>query len=255
MKIEILFFDIDGTILPIGGKSVHAPVVRALTEMHDRGVRLFICTGRAPFSLPNLAGIPFDGAVCFNGAYCYDAGGLIHSEPLRLCDIKDVIRNAGELGFPVAVATARARSTSEHRQSPPDRPAPSEHAPAKCLEFIPDEPVYQMMIDATAEFDSLFVQGVPAVKTARWWDRAVDIIPAHWGKAKGMEKVLEHYGLERSQSMAFGDGANDANMLEYAGIGVAMGNAAQAAKEAADYVADSCENDGVVSALRHFGLL
>ena len=62
-------------------------------------------------------------------------------------------------------------------------------------------------------------------------------------------------GLTREQCIAFGDGGNDVTMLEYAGIGVAMGNACDAAKAAADYVTDDITADGLAKALAHFGLI
>ena len=55
--------------------------------------------------------------------------------------------------------------------------------------------------------------------------------------------------------MAFGDGGNDIEMLRYAGIGVAMGNADDAVKAAADYVTTSVDDDGIMNALKHFGLI
>lgn len=55
--------------------------------------------------------------------------------------------------------------------------------------------------------------------------------------------------------MAFGDGGNDIPIIEYAGTGVAMGNATDDVKAAADYVADTVDEDGIVTALQHFGVL
>ena len=55
--------------------------------------------------------------------------------------------------------------------------------------------------------------------------------------------------------MAFGDGGNDIEMLRYAGTGVAMGNADDAVKAAADYVTTSVDDDGIMNALKHFGLI
>lgn len=55
--------------------------------------------------------------------------------------------------------------------------------------------------------------------------------------------------------MAFGDGGNDVLMLKHVGIGVAMGNAEDEVKRAADYVTDSVDEDGVEKALRHFGVI
>ena len=83
----------------------------------------------------------------------------------------------------------------------------------------------------------------------------MDVIPSECGKAVGMRAILQHYGFAREESIAFGDGGNDQDMIAYAGIGVAMGNATPDVKAAADYVTDSCADDGVYTALKHFGLL
>lgn len=258
MKPEIIFFDIDGTILPIGERAIHAPVVEALHALHGQGIRLFVATGRAPFALPPcLSGLPFDGAICFNGAYCYDGGGLIHAEPMNREDIHTVIRNAGALGYPVTVATATRQGANFYQKNLADYIAfaPLPYDIVDDYDRLQDEPVFQLMVGAIEAHDALLVRGAPHVKTARWWDRAVDIIPAHWGKARGIERVLAHYGIPIEASMAFGDGGNDADMLAFVGMGVALGNASEAAKEAADYVTDPCERDGVVSALRRFGVI
>ena len=61
--------------------------------------------------------------------------------------------------------------------------------------------------------------------------------------------------LAREETMAFGAGGNDISMLEYASIGIAMGNGRDDVKAAADYVTDTCENSGVYYALKHFGVL
>ena len=65
------------------------------------------------------------------------------------------------------------------------------------------------------------------------------------GKALGMGEYLKREGIDRSETMAFGDGENDLTMLQMAGLGVAMENACAEAKAAADIVAPSCDEDGV----------
>ena len=55
--------------------------------------------------------------------------------------------------------------------------------------------------------------------------------------------------------MAFGDGENDIQMLKFAGVGIAMGNADDEVKAAADYVTDSVDENGIEKALRHFHLI
>ncbi len=71
----------------------------------------------------------------------------------------------------------------------------------------------------------------------------------------GIQKLLEHYHLNADSIMTFGDGDNDVDMLEFARIGVAMGNASQKAKKAADYITTDIDSDGISHALKYFGLV
>ena len=254
---RIIFFDIDGTLLPFGEDRIRPAVAEALTIAHGRGIRLFIATGRAPFALPDLGEIPFDGVMCFNGSYSFDQDGPIYSEPMDPLDVKTVIRNAEEMGFPVTIATATRFANNFYQEDLARYLALSHQEYIIPPDYVrmQDEPVYQLMAGTPAEYDELLLRGAPHSTTARWWDRAVDIIPRHCGKGKGIDMILRHYGIPRADSMAFGDGGNDADMLSFAGVGVAMGNTAPETKAIADHVTDSCDRDGVLTAFRHFGLI
>ena len=83
----------------------------------------------------------------------------------------------------------------------------------------------------------------------------MDIIPADGGKGNAIERILERYGLSREDAIAFGDGDNDIDMLRYAHIGVAMGNAGEHVKTHADYVTACVDDDGIYKALKVYGLL
>ena len=78
-----------------------------------------------------------------------------------------------------------------------------------------------------------------------WNETGIDIISKHGGKAKGLAKFMERYGLRPGETMAFGDGENDIEMLRVAGLGVAMGNAEAAVKAAADRVTLSNNDNGI----------
>lgn len=71
-------------------------------------------------------------------------------------------------------------------------------------------------------------------------------------KGNAVEKLAAHLGISVSQAMTFGDDYNDITMLEKAGIGVAMGNANEEVKKAADYVTADCNDSGVAAAMKHF---
>ena len=93
------------------------------------------------------------------------------------------------------------------------------------------------------------------VRGVRWHPDFTDLIPADGDKAVGMQVVLEHFGWSRDNAIAFGDGGNDVDMLRFAGIGVAMGNATDEPKTVADYVTDSVDDAGISNALHHFEIL
>lgn len=67
-----------------------------------------------------------------------------------------------------------------------------------------------------------------------------------------LEKIAKYYNIERNEVMAIGDWDNDIPMIEYAGFGVAMGNASDGLKERADFITKSNEENGVAYALQKF---
>ena len=68
----------------------------------------------------------------------------------------------------------------------------------------------------------------------------------------GRNGLLERLGLEREDVIACGDGLNDLSMIKYAGLGVAMGNAQQAVKDAADIVTLTNDEDGIVPVIEKY---
>ncbi len=80
-----------------------------------------------------------------------------------------------------------------------------------------------------------------------------DIIEVQASKANGLVRLCEYYGMDISQTVAFGDSMNDYEIVQAAGTGIAMGNSVQKLKDAADYVTDDIARDGVWKACRHFG--
>lgn len=73
-------------------------------------------------------------------------------------------------------------------------------------------------------------------------------------KGKAVERLASLYGLKREEVIAIGDSENDISMLEYAGLGIAMGNASDRVKQKADYITDSNDNEGVANAINKFVL-
>lgn len=80
----------------------------------------------------------------------------------------------------------------------------------------------------------------------------LEIMPANVNKAQALEKLLKYLKYNRKMLIACGDGLNDISMIEYAGIGVAMGNAQDIVKEKADFITKPNAEDGVANAIDIF---
>lgn len=74
-------------------------------------------------------------------------------------------------------------------------------------------------------------------------------------KNKGIDAIINHFGIKLEETMAFGDGGNDIDMLKHAGIGIAMENARDDVKEIADFITTSVDDDGITNALKHYNVL
>ena len=117
------------------------------------------------------------------------------------------------------------------------------------------EKVYQLNVFVSEEEEEDFMQLMPNSKTARWTSHFTDIIPKDGGKNKGIDAIINHFGIKLEETMAFGDGGNDIDMLKHAGIGIAMENARDDVKEIADFITTSVDDDGITNALKHYNVL
>lgn len=80
----------------------------------------------------------------------------------------------------------------------------------------------------------------------------IEIMPQNVDKASSLDRMLQTVGLTRENAICCGDGFNDISMIKYAGVGVAMGNAQEKVKEAADYITGSNDKDGLVEVMEKF---
>ena len=257
IMIKILFFDIDGTLLELGKKEMHQELVDALNLVKKKGIKIILATGRPPFAVPTFHGIEFDGFLTFNGSYCFTNHELIHKNPMDKKDIQTLVENAKRLDKAVTLAGINKMGCNFDDEVLEEYFAIANqhtHVLDEFNEFM-DEEIYQMMVATTEDQDKLILENTTTLKVARWWDRATDIIPCSGGKDIGIQKILDYYNFTKDEAMAFGDGGNDISMLKYVGTGVAMGNATDDVKAIADYITDSVQEDGIVSALKHFNII
>lgn len=255
--IKIIFFDVDGTLIDLERKQISSRTLKCLRRLQARGILLCMATGRAPVSLPVLPNFEFDCYLTFNGSYCYRADETIHHSPLDAADLERFLVNAECLGRPVAIAGRQTICANGLDQDLRDYFALAKLELPLSSEFerLLREPVYQLMLGCRKTDYPALLSGTQSLKIVAWWERAADVIAASSGKGIGLNKILDFYGLSAEEALAFGDGINDIDMLQVAGCGVAMGNAADQVKAAADDICASCAEDGVYFYCLKHGLL
>ena len=122
-------------------------------------------------------------------------------------------------------------------------------------DIMRNEQILQLTPFFSAEYEKEIMEKMPGCVSGRWNPAFTDITAEQADKGKGLEAMAQYLDLNISETMAFGDGGNDESILRRAGIGVAMGNAGDEARAAADYITTSVDDDGVKNALEHFGVI
>ena len=245
-RIKIAFFDIDGTIIPIGTGKVPPRAEETLFALQKAGILVCIATGPGPMTLPHFPRFRFDVHLTFNGSLCYNDREEIYSNPLAHDEVMQVLANTQKMGRPISIA---GRSYCVGNGSSPDLQQYFDIAHEELKidphfsEKISGE-VYQIMLACTPEEYDEVLKGTVNTKPAAWWDRAIDLVPADCGKGTGVRKILEYYGFSKDEAIAFGDGGNDIEMFHEVGHSVAMGNAADNVKAEADAVCGSVDDYG-----------
>ena len=257
--VKAIFFDIDGTLLSHKTNSVPASAVRALELLREKGILTFIATGRHLPELKKLHaldGLHFDGAVSLNGQYCCNNEGVIYHCPLDRADVAVLLDYLKANPHPCILVEADRMYINFHNALVEKVQAAihSELPTIGDLDRGYDHPIYQVILYMDDEARKA-LPPMPGIKFTSWNMGGADGIPAKGGKSTGIAKVLAHYGIEKSETMAFGDGENDLPMLRHAAVGVAMGNAGDKVKAEADYITAGVDEDGIVRALEYFGLI
>lgn len=257
--LKAVFFDIDGTLISFRTHKMPGTTLRALQMLRRRGVRLFIATGRAPKSTEFLKEyFDFDGTVSFNGQYCFDRNGVICRNPLPAEAVRNAVPYMAQNRIACCFETLEKNVFNLVDQRVLDLLAlvGMAHVVPECADVSDlNADVYQLTAYVSAAQESGLMRLLPECRAVRWYPTFVNIIAGNGGKPAGIAKVCEKYGLGVDEIMAFGDGGNDVDMLRFAGTGVAMGNAADGVKQAADYVTADIDDDGIFKALKHFGVI
>lgn len=257
-NIKIIFFDIDGTLIDMNKKHISDKMLETLVRLQKRNIIICIATGRSPLTVPHFDGVEADAYITYNGSYCFTKQETIFKNPIPTEDVKTIIKNAYSINRPVSIATVdrMAANGKDEDLVKYFSFAGQEVIVADDFEdMVNRNGIYQIMLGCRIEDYPELLKNTRNAQIAAWWDRAVDIIPADSGKSVGVEKVLEHFKLDRTEALAFGDGNNDIEMLQAVGLGVAMENASDELKMAADDICGHVADDGIYTYCAEHGLI
>lgn len=255
--IKIAFFDVDGTLVDMEKKIISPKMIETLKRLKKNGIILCIATGRGPYMVPTFPGIDFDVFLAFNASYCYTKDEVIFENPILIEDVRKIVANAAAINRPISVANVEGCAANGCDKDLADYFAIGKQKVkvADDFEKIMNGKVYQLMVVCGKEEYEALLKDVDGARITAWWPRAADITPAKGNKGVGVEKVLEYYHLKKENAIAFGDGSNDIEMLQAVGIGVAMGNATEDVKAAADVICGDVTEEGIYYYCIEHGLI
>jgi Cof subfamily protein (haloacid dehalogenase superfamily) len=265
LKYKLIAADLDGTLMGedfIISLNVKDAVRRAI----ERGIKFTIATGRAfgstlPFAQELGINVPL---ICYQGGLIKDhlSGQVIHEQFVPLPLAHELIRFTRQRGLHLNVyldgrayverMTPEARYYSRIARAAVcpvgDMLAFLDRGPMKFIIILSDDETIGPLI---AELGTLFTGRMRFVRS---YPRFVEGISSDVSKGHALARLTDHLGISLGETIGIGDNDNDLELVEQAGLGVAMGNASTAVKAAADYVAPPVDEEGVVDVIERFVL-
>jgi len=255
----IVALDIDGTVLHEDGTLTDATIA-AVHRVIDAGHEVMLATGRSvSMTLPIVErlGIAPEHLVCANGAIVLGRDpkapvgyARVHVDTFDPAEVLTTIRDhLDDASFAVEDADGLFRYTGRF----PDGAlaATSEQVEFDELLHLPATRV--VVISPNHQTDDFLEvvdrMGLHKVTYNVGWTAWLDIAPDGVNKATGLEIVRERLGVPREHVLAIGDGRNDIDMLAWAGVGVAMGQAPEEVIAVSDRITGTDLEDGVAVAL------
>ena len=272
-EYRLVALDMDGTLLNTDHETT--PYTRdVIRRAADAGKTVSISTGRCLSELwehfEKLPGIRY--VICENGACVYDISEkkIIHQIALSHEQVMKV--------FEIVKGYDFKPQFFRNNQSYMQCKDPSEFAKYLIADFtgvfldtaifVDDLQAYyekergsieKFNLYCTCEADKLAIQSaleteLPGLILSDSIGIGLEVSPSGATKAVGLEKLCSHLEIPVSRSMAVGDGSNDLDIIRAAGLSVAMGNAIEAVREAADVITEDCDHDGAARAIQRYML-
>lgn len=272
---KYVFLDIDGTLFSPQLGKIPDSAMEAVKQARANGSKVFLCTGRSLAGCNKYLTMDVDGFVFAAGAMVYADHQRIYDRPLSKEDeqlIKHIAHEEG-MGYaaegqaggycdPFAYEVLGRYFGGLDAAENVQQQKISENGFYPEYYEHPDEKIYKVCTYVLhgRDFDTLrkrLPEEYNLTVTVRDpdFDDCAEITAASITKATGIQRVLDYYGAAKEDSIGIGDSENDIPMIEYCGLGIAMGNAMEAVKKKADWVTTPILEDGILNAFKYAGVI
>ena len=257
-KIKVIFFDIDDTLRNSKTGFIPSTIPTVFQQLRDRGILTGIATGRGIFGVvPEIKALKPDFFVTLNGAYIEDKkGSVLYSHKIARDKVEEYIAWTKEVGIDYGLVGSHEAKLSRRTEMISQAIDPIYPDLEVDPDFYQKEDIYQMWTFEDQGDDLTLPESLAStLRMVRWHEHSSDVVSISGSKAAGVAKVVDQLGLKPENVMVFGDGLNDSELFDYAGISVAMGISHDKIKEKADYITKTLEEDGIFDALEGFGMV
>ena len=271
MKYKLIVLDLDGT-LTNSKKEISSRNRETLIRIQEQGIRLVLASGRPTYGIVPLANElrmnEFGGFIL-----SYNGGEIINWETKEMMyenvlpnEVVPVLYECARSFFDFFIGCIRlsiltydgAEIVTENSQDPYVQKEAflNKMAIRETNDFLTDItlPVAKCLIVGDAGKlipveSELCIRLQGKINVFRSEPYFLELVPQGIDKALSLSVLLENIGMTREEVIAIGDGYNDLSMIKFAGIGIAMGNAQEPVKKAADYITLTNDEDGVAEVI------
>lgn len=258
LERKLIAFDIDGTLL----NSQHE-ILQSSLEVIDKlkaaGHLVTIATGRSLATAKEvIEQVGISNYLLCNGGYAFLNHQQIFSNPLNKGELKKLVAMANDKRIDLLYQTidqVKQQGPFIHERNAEMQKAFNSEQPSYEFDIDGEEAIYQAILFCNRQEEQLFSGQFEQIRFTRWGDDAMDAVPSNSSKAVTLEAIAVDQGFTAADIIVFGDGENDIEMVQLAGLGVVMGNATDYVKGYADFVTKSHDNHGIWHAAKELKLI
>lgn len=275
---KIVFLDVDGTLINYEAVCPES-AKEAVRLARENGHKVYICTGCSKAEIAQRDLPELDGMIGANGGYVEDDGQVVMHQALTVDQVKHIVDwcNERHLGFYLEANSGMYINSWFVEQAPA---VMYKYAMGKGADEESARNAGQNFVNSMIRTDDLYRDDVnkvsfilssyqdhldskvefPDMEANTWGgkdEQALfgDLGPKDITKKRAIEVLLDHLGASQADTISFGDAKIDLSMFDLCAFNVAMGNGGPEIKEAADYITDDVDEDGLYNAFKHLGLI